>query len=528
MPDDRRGGRKKSNFMQVDTVPSGAYQDLFSVGSNVKISYDNYLAGLGVTGTIQQAGDPSGTPVLDPQGTDNFVRTITDGPGVGSEINPFNGITLNHTFTQDSGGLPILKNIADPAPEFVSLFEGPGISLSADGNSIRISATGASSPIPATKLVSVNSESDFPTPAGGVITLEAGTVYLIANNITTANRFVFSAESSMVGLSPIVALLTYTGTGDMMAGTNVNAFVDNLYISAPSASQVFNFSGSALFSVRISTTVILTCLKVGTFDNMASFAIRGMTVANADDGITIAGASIPVTSMERFQITTTSASFIGVDLGSSISETIEIENLIINGVVGSVGLSGLPNGGNVLPNSVATLTSCNFSGGVTPETGIDPANSIRWVSLGNDDIPDTRPDSLISMVSNVTETVIPLANTPVKVAGTWVTEFESMFQSDATGRITYVGERDLRVPIDYSATLLAASGGDKQATVYMALNGATIPQTAKQTTINSTKAATVANIWQLTFKNGDYVELFVENNDNTINIVCQDAVGRVN
>ena len=76
---DRSQGRKKSDFVAKTSVDAGAYVDYFVNGTNYKIAYSDFLAGLGVTGTIVQAGDPTGIAVLDIDGTVNKIRNIESG-----------------------------------------------------------------------------------------------------------------------------------------------------------------------------------------------------------------------------------------------------------------------------------------------------------------------------------------------------------------------------------------------------------------------------------------------------------------
>ena len=79
---DRSQGRKKSDFVAKTTVESGAFMDYFYNNTNYKISYTNFVAGLGVTGSIEQDGDPTGIAVLDIDGSVNKIRNIESGAGI--------------------------------------------------------------------------------------------------------------------------------------------------------------------------------------------------------------------------------------------------------------------------------------------------------------------------------------------------------------------------------------------------------------------------------------------------------------
>jgi len=95
---DRAYGVKQSDFTQQTSIISGSFLGFFANGYNYKISYDNFLGGLGVTGSIAQDGASTGTPVLDIQGTVNLIRNIEDGSGIVTNVSPENGITIAHNF----------------------------------------------------------------------------------------------------------------------------------------------------------------------------------------------------------------------------------------------------------------------------------------------------------------------------------------------------------------------------------------------------------------------------------------------
>jgi len=137
---DRSQGRKKSEFIAKNVVDAGSYMDYFVNGTNYKISYDNFIAGLGVSGSIEQDGAVTGTAVLDIDGTVNKIRNIENGSGIITAVSVDNGVTISHNFTADSTGFPILKNITLASPTFVSLVAGAGIEIDAVGDTLEISS----------------------------------------------------------------------------------------------------------------------------------------------------------------------------------------------------------------------------------------------------------------------------------------------------------------------------------------------------------------------------------------------------
>ena len=137
---DRTQGRKKSDFVAKTTVEAGAFMDYFVNGTNYKITYANFLGGLGVTGSIEQDGDPTGTAVLDIDGTVNKIRNIENGAGILASVSAQNGVEIKHNFAADSTGSPLLLNVTDATPDIASLVGGNGISVTSTSNYVTIDA----------------------------------------------------------------------------------------------------------------------------------------------------------------------------------------------------------------------------------------------------------------------------------------------------------------------------------------------------------------------------------------------------
>ncbi len=127
----RADGRKKSDFVAQDTVLANSFMDYFVNNTNYRISYQNLVAGLGVTGSIVTTGDVTGSPVLEIDGTVNKIRNIENGSGIVTLITPTNGVKVSQNFTANADGLPILLNTTAASPTIASIVAGSGISVAA-------------------------------------------------------------------------------------------------------------------------------------------------------------------------------------------------------------------------------------------------------------------------------------------------------------------------------------------------------------------------------------------------------------
>lgn len=506
--------------------------DLFTLvrnGQNLNVTFASIKADLGVTGSISQTGSPLGTPVLENVAPNTFkIRNLESGPGVLTELSPQNGIKLSWSVNQDGTGVPITSGLTNNTPVLSSILPGPGIQVTKVGDVITVTATGVA--LPATQAISINQESDFPAASGGVITLEPNTAYIISNTFATSNRLVLSSGTTLVSFGKEGPMLTYTGTGTMLTSVDVSCVINNFHYDCPNgkAHDHSDTTGNNEI-INISNSRLESCVDYGDFTSLGFAVIfNSDCFTNTDKGPLFSGTGWKLISINRFALTTLSATYVGVDLNSAISDVIELDDLIVSGPTGSVGVTGLTNSGNITSGNLATIINCNFPGDITPITNIEPVTDLRWRSIGNDGIGDSRDDSLISIQGNSDVTTIAASDTPVQMAGTWTNVSSSRFVVTLIGgRMTFIGELPMRLPISATVSIKVETGGDKQVSAYIAINGTVVPDTKIITTSSSSKAGTVVLLWQHNFVTNDYVEIFLANEDDGVNLIGQSAVARV-
>ena len=202
---DRSQGRKKSNFVAKTTVDAGAYVDYFVNGTNYKIAFTDFVNDLGVTGSIETDGDPTGVPVLEIDGAVNKIRNIEDGAGIIARISAQNGLEIKHNFSADSTGSPLLLNVTDATPDIASLVAGDGITLTSTDNYVTVAR--AASPYaqvylssPATTTISA---SNTPVKVNGTFTVG------IESNFTgdTTGKMTYNGTDTII--TTVQATITY-------------------------------------------------------------------------------------------------------------------------------------------------------------------------------------------------------------------------------------------------------------------------------------------------------------------------------
>lgn len=518
--------KKISDFTAQSTFQSGDQLNIVRSSTNFKIDVSNLASFLGVTGTIQPVGSGSAIPVLEqPSATSNNIRGVESGSGILASISAQNGITLKHNFTFDKTGQALVVDETIASPVFKSIVAGSGISVGTSGNTIVVSA----SAVGASNTVVVNQESDFPTAVGGVITLTDNTNYILGANVTTANRFVLGLNNSITANNIFNPVLTYTGSGVMFTGVDKNLTISDISLNCASGTAFDISSTVAPASFFVMDSVIVqNCAKFANFNDMFTVVIRNSGSLNATTGITVAGTNYwSIFSIDRLNLPSTSASFIGIDLGSSTHQTLELDNLVFRAPAGAKGLKGLASSGNITANNLATCLNSEFSGGLTPLDTITQ-NDIRWDFQRNTGVADTITDALLGFNGNATETAISVATTPVLVNATWVLEDANKFTTTTGGRATYNGERDSHLPVDVAVGVVAVGGGNKNCSLYIAKNGTVITSTKRTVQTSGSTPRTWSIPWQLTLSNGDYIEVFVANDTDTVNLIVEHAVLRIN
>lgn len=515
----RNPGKSISDFSALSTIPADAVLTFISGGVNYKITKTDFLAALGVTGTLVADGASGATPVLDIAGSVNNIRSVEDGPGILSSVSAENGLKLEHNLTVDKTGSPIVISETLASPIVRSLVQGSGISLAASGNTITVSATSA----PASNVVIVNAMTDFPAPVAGVITLAADTEYLVGGDLTTSNRFVLSNRSVLGAGDSTNNSITYTGTGTMFTGSNVTAKIKDITVEAATGT-LLNVTGSGAEIFQMLGVTVTSCGTVGTIGSLLGFQIDQCIFSDIKtNGITFTGAMGTALIQSALNNVNGGTFF---NLGSATFNALSFISNFTTLASGTFFLSGLASSGNINSGSLGAVTNSRFSGAGTPLSTVT-ANDARWQFAENDGIADTRVDGLLSLTTTDTITITTI-NVAVKIDGPWNSERASQMTAATTGTITYNGEKGAIVPITANVSMEPVSGTNKNLSLYIAINGTKVANSRARTTISAGSPKNTPVLWQVALAAGDTVEVHVENNSDTTNVQINSAILRVN
>ena len=382
--------------------------------------------------------------------------------------------------------------------------------------------------------VYLRAESELPNQTATTWTMDADIPYKIAADFSTSLQTIPAPGASLRGDNLSSFIMTYTGTGSMIKGVDVDFYINNLALDAGVGNTCFEFSDT-VGSVRrfiCENVRVVNCAIWGKFTDMRVAQVMNSNGENVTTaGLQFFGTAGLVWSVTQLALTSSSAAFKGVDMGAATVPVIEFDDVIMTAPAGAFGFSGLVNSGNVPIGRRGRITGCEFLGGMTDLQNLVVNDDTRWFFNDNSPTADTFPDSLISFRGNATETIISADSTDgsnaVLVAGTWVDQGSSLFSTTAAGRTTSLSERPLKAPVTISAGLISSGGGGIAVTVYLAINGVVDVASGIDVSISGSLAETLTIPWQVTFAENDYVEVFVENNTNTTNIIVDHAILRV-
>jgi len=318
--------------------------------------------------------------------------------------------------------------------------------------------------------------------------------------------------------------------GSMFAAANYKDFVIEKLATAATS------TGSTIFD--------LTTLETG----LSILSLQNMPIGLADNLGTIDMSGATGTSFLSLVLSTWNDFNDGLHLkgGTSIVQVVgtlftaggDASNSILNFDSGTF-LSISLNGGTFTPNSVSSAFhfdsaaiylgtssvgvtfSDAFGGDLFSATSEDQTN-VNFTFQANPGMNPSRAVGFMYVQDNVTETTISTVNTPVKALGTFLHDSTTLERfTFANSRLTYIGRETTQFDIDAIATLNPAGGASKRCGVYVAKNGTEITASRGALIVkNDLQLQAQAEVFMST---NDYLELFIENKDDEVNITLVDS-----
>ena len=219
--------------------------------TNVNFSYSDIYNSVNGFGTIQQAGSPTGAPVLQqPTVGFNNIRNIESGAGITAQVSAQNGVSIKWNVSQDATGASLTRDLTASQPVLASLVAGSGMSLAKNADVITITntvdpATGLSNRVVVTEAADLAGVLDSTKEyfVDGVVDMGSQTILVPAGglNLTGYNFDVSKLTSSAINYTMFTSpaggsgnligkdyAIEATGSGsqvyDLTDATGFNAF----------------------------------------------------------------------------------------------------------------------------------------------------------------------------------------------------------------------------------------------------------------------------------------------------------------
>ncbi len=547
---------------------AGGTETLVQDGAGPALATKGLTAGTGISlvgganeVTITNSAPASSVSLSSAGGTETLVQDgvgptlatkgLVAGTGI-SLVGGANDVTITNaspatgvTLTSAGGTNTLVVDGTGPTLSAKGLTAGTGITLTPGANDITIAAAGGAavtsvsddgtltvSPTTGAVVVSLNTTgtvyvhdlADFPAPVGTVITLAPFTTYIVHGTVNLGlNRIFFQTASLLRGGNAYRDAIVSTITSNAEYVLNYTAgaasiVVTDLTISGPGASgNIANFVVGAGFACHLSRCRFLSS---GLIEFGDATEIRVFDCLFSRDGTQAKDCMQLKSTATITQIHVHRCCFMNLNTMAGLesvagSSTAHIRMtactfLSPNGV--ALADKGTTVRGDYHDNWVA-LGVVHFDGvDQTPET-------IGWFYDHNNGIADHHPQGQLH-VSTPAVTVIPAANTPVKMAGTTTSGVLNKMSMPLNNRITYLGVDDMR------ALCIANVGVDGAANnnfinIYIAVNGVVQPISRTQMQTDGGADPGHATSYLLTTLSiNDFVEIWAENTSGAANVTA--------
>lgn len=531
--------KKISEFTQQTAVVGTDNFDFIRGGVNYRISFADFTASLGFSGAASSIGDPLGTPILNqPTPTENEFRKIIGGPGVTTSVNVNDGAQIDLSVLANAVGTPLYRNLAS-TPEIKSLIGGNDINL-VDNDDGSVTVNFESTPGIPDNAVIINVEADFPAPVlvGGVLTIvPEEKEYIINQDVTITNPIGFPGAGKRTTFRAFNrAIVTYTGVNALWRDPDAQGEIELNSLTewqAPNGDMWDITAVTGTWSFQALTAPRFTNFNsMGQIDGGPSglglWNVFFGTISNFDQGLVASNMGFfEVNTMFLFGNNQPGCVYFTVD-GAATCCSI---NFVLNTFASGANETLLDIKSAIEPNidGVSILGNHNEGGinGVIFAPGSLDIDSPKVDSGGNRGIATTRPDGLLSMQGNATNTVITGGGSYSLVAGTWIVERTSQFTGTAAGRLTYDGEKPFTTPVTFSCSVEPVSGTNKLISLRFAKNGVTVANSTRTANVNSGSPQSVTVVWQDALVTNDFVEVFATSDDGT-DVLVSSAISRVN
>jgi len=510
---------RKSDFNAKSAALTGDYFDFVRSGQNFRISFDNLLTSLGVSGALAPVGDVTAIATLLQSGGVNYIRGILGGSGILASLTVGGAIKIGHNFDINKTGAPIMANETADQPTLRSLVGGTGITVAASGDIIQISESGTPG---STKTVYVYEESDFPAAITGIITLADNTEYLLVNDVSTASRFILGVNTVVAGSDGSLITLTYTGALTMFTGIDKSVKFRDIALTCASGT-LFDISSTTGAHIFRYVNGGVTCNNVGTFTHLNILYMYNVLFYEITTQGFLFSGDFNVALFDTLALIIPAGTGDGFNLQTATFDTFSINKILFTVDTTGNCLTGAAASANINAGGLGTVFNCQQNGSADFLNGNITSFDNLWEMHENSDVPNSID---LAFVTHAAATItIAASGTPVIVGATWVAEDVHRFTATAGGRFTYVGKG---AHLSFTASISAdITVGTDDITFFLYKNGVQIANSAVTREFTSGDIGNLSMLWEDLAETDDYYELWVQNDDTAVDVEIDKIILRI-
>ena len=376
---------------------------------------------------------------------------------------------------------------------------------------------------PSDNFIFVNTKSDLPDAVGNVITLLPEKTYYFTKELDLlGDRLVGGQDTVILGSSSENSSITSTGlpANEYLFYTDFTTPIRHITFKDHDLGIGINTSNTgaqpiALDWYGVNFNNLGVSLECGDIDNfiltVGAILNGGQFKFNGSVGTIGLNSSIFVGDGSNKPL---------VLISSTANVTRRFRTIYSAWVVfGSSQAVEIQNGATI-PTEGFILDTCSFSGGGNYLPTLDHTSNASLFT-NNTGIINSREVSQLYMNGNATATVINTSGVAVKIAGTTSSSPITSKFVNTDNRATYVG--GIAKSFKVVCTLSVESGNNNQIGIYIAKNGVLIPESEVYgTTSGAGRAENIVVQAFVSLQLNDYIELWIENDTGTQNIVVTD------
>ncbi len=352
--------------------------------------------------------------------------------------------------------------------------------------------------------VLVKDVSDFPTPSGGVITLDENTYYEINGTITLTTPINLN-NSYISGLDANEDILTSAGT--VFSGSTGGSIRN---ISITGGGTAFNITGGT--SLLLQNTVIANMASVGTISNVGIYFSNIVQYVGNSTGITYSNiGNLLLSNQAWFNSNNgTFETFIGTF--GLIQKVSGFSNVL-------AGRTGMNTTGITSITGDAVLSQVVFYGGGTYVNGSSPYTGYNFTkdwTVNSTGIPREADDAStaniyytgasVVAINNATPIKLPVSTAPIRMFRT-----STRAGADSSNSVVYEGKKSRALNVIGSISFTAIQGMRFTFSIYK--NG--VLQTGSQVVydvVDTNARQGLSIVGTVVANPADYIEIYVERN----------------